>query len=142
MNYIETIYCSQYYAYKKGGHDLAKARKNGNIFSALIIFLLVVSFCLIADMFLPHHPISRFVGRGVGHNALGRSAGKLVAAAVVLGIAAVLNFSYGSQASFDRLVAKWEQLPADTIKASENGAVKVFAVAGIAFVVSLIVWAL
>jgi len=141
VNYIETIYCSQYYAYTKGGHDLVKARKNGNILTALIIFILVISVCLLADMVIPHHPISHFVGRGVGHNALGRSAGKLAGAALVLGIAAMLNLTYGSQASFDRLVAHWQQLPAEEIKASENKAVVIWCAAGGFFVLSLIIWA-
>lgn len=131
MNLIETIYCSQYYELKKSGRDPQKGRLNGTLLSATIIILATVGIGLAANRFMGSHLLSGLTSAGFSGKFIGRILG-LVLLVVVGG---ALSKTYGSQANYNKMMLRWEQLPVDVLEQTVKSALKIF---GITFGVFLV----
>lgn len=133
MNVFEAIYCSQYYELKKTGRDPMKGRTNGTIFIAAIVMLVIISVIVLIAHFSPGGSMSRFF-RGTGLS--GRSTGKILGLGGIAIIGAILHFTIGSKSSYQKMIARWEQLPDDVLKGSGKKALITF---GVVFVIFLLV---
>src|SRR3569833_1059960 len=90
MNLIETIYCSQYYEFKKSGRDPQKGRLNGTLLSAVIIILGGVGVFLVFNKFIGSHLVSGLSSGGFS----GKFIGKMVGLVLLLIIGGTLSLSY------------------------------------------------
>lgn len=132
MNFIETIYCSQYYELKKSGRDPQKGRLNGTLLSATVLILGLVGLFLVVNKFVPGHLISS----GSGYGFSGRFIGKIVAIVLLLVIGGILSFTIGSKENYNKMILQWEQLPESVLEQTIKTSLKIF---GIVFGLFLLV---
>ena len=132
MNLIETIYCSQYYEMKKSGRDPQKGRLNGTLLSSVIIILVLVGIGLAANKFASNHLVGGLTRMGFSGKFIGRVIGLLL----LLAVGGALSFTFGSQANYNKLVLKWEQLPVEVLEQTVKKALKIF---GVTFGIFLVV---
>ncbi len=136
MNIIETIYCSQYYELKKSGRDWQKGRLNGTLLSATVIILAVAGIAIISGKFIGSHLPDGLSSSGFSGRFIGRVLGLLL----LLVVGGTLSLTYGSQANYNKLILKWEQLPADVLEQTIKSALKIFGITfGLFLVVVMIV---
>jgi hypothetical protein len=132
MNFIETIYCSQYYELKKSGRDPRKARLNGTLLSAAVILLGGAALVVVINHFTPGRFFQSFSGHMEGV-ASGKAIGRLLGLFGILVVGGILNFTYGSQARYERMMAEWEQLPEHVVAGTLKKSLKIFFIAFGAF---------
>jgi hypothetical protein len=132
MNAIETIYCSQYYELKKSGRDPQKGRLNGTLLSAVIIILAMVGIGLAANKFIGGHLLGGLSNSGFS----GKFIGRIVGLVLLLVVGGTLSFTYGNQQNYNKMIQRWEQLPADVLEQTVKTALKIF---GITFGLFLVV---
>jgi hypothetical protein len=138
MNYIETIYCSQYYELKKMGKDPMKGRLNATLLTAAMILLLLICVGVIVDHTASRPVISRFFLHGIGKGMSGRSLGKIIALVGMASIGGLLYVTYGSEARYKRMIEEWDQLPDEVLKKTPIRALKIFGVVFGAFLLVMI----
>jgi hypothetical protein len=126
MNWIETVYCSQYYELKQNGRDPMKARLNGTLLTAIMILLALVVLLKMTGKFIPWHLPEESV-------LTGKTIGKLVALAGLLLVGSLLNFTIGSEKSYRKMMAGWEQLPDEVLKATIKRSLVYFMIVFAAF---------
>lgn len=139
MNILETIYCSQYYEMRKTGRDPMKGRLNGSLVSAVVLMLYFTTFMILLAHFMPGNSIEhwfRDVTRVLGR---GRAAGKLFAVIAIFILFGILWLTYGNKANYERMMARWEQLPEDVLKKTLLRSLIFFGISIVAFIVTLIV---
>ncbi|MGC4101110.1 hypothetical protein [Ferruginibacter sp.] len=93
MNWIQTIYCSQWYELKQKGRDPMKARLNGTLLTAVMLLLLLAVVVILGRKYIPWQLPSH---TGISGKAVGQVLG-LVGIAVVGG---VINFTIGSEKNY------------------------------------------
>lgn len=136
MNLIETIYCSQYYELKKSGRDPQKGRLNGTLLSAVVIILAMVGIGLAANKFTGSHWLSDLSSSGLS----GKFIGRMVGLVLLVVIGGTLSFTYGSRQNYNKMIQRWEQLPAEVLEQTVKTALKIFGVVfGMFLVVILVV---
>ena len=132
MNFIETIYCSQYYEMKKSGRDPQKGRLNGTLLSAVVIMLGLVGIVLAANKFIGSHLLNSLPSLGFS----GKFIGRIVAVVLLIAIGGTLRFTIGSQVNYNKKMLEWEQLPVEVLEQTVKSSLKIF---GITFGVFLLV---
>ena len=123
MNFIKTIYYSQYYELKKTGRDPQKGRINGTLLSATVIILNLASMIIILYKTSPSSRIILFFKELVsGYSGNGKMLGELFGAILIAGIGSLLHVTIGSRSSYNRIAENYMQLPeevqARTVKRS------------------------
>lgn len=137
MNFIETIYCSQYHELKKTGRDPLKGRTNGTLLNATIILLAIISLLMIISRLSPHMAIAGRISGFFGEYFSGRAIGKVVGALGLLIIGGALHLTVGSKAGYERMIARWEQLPPEEMERTGKRSLMIF---GIVFGIFLILF--
>jgi hypothetical protein len=128
MNFIETIYCSQFYELKKSGRDPMKARINGTLLTATVILLTLVSLITIVNRLMPNNALEHFA-RGIAKNVIpGRSLGKVVGLLGLLIVGGTLHFTYASVENYRKMMLKWDQLPVEILEKTLKDALKIFGI--------------
>jgi hypothetical protein len=122
MNWIETIYCSQYYELKQKGRDPMKARLNGTLLTTVMLLLATVVLVKAGQKYIPWHlpTDSNISGKSLGFVAL-----------VVVG--GIINFTIGSEKRYRKMITQWQQLPDDVLKATIKRSLWYFLVVFAAF---------
>lgn len=132
MNWLETIYCSQYYELKTTNRDPMKGRNNGTVLAAAILMLVIISAIVLYCRLSPGNPIDHLFR---GSHLSGRSIGKIIGLVGLGAIYGILYLTFGSPASYDKLVKKWETLPAETLARTKKTSLIIFGVAFVAFLI-------
>src|SRR6185312_16094329 len=103
---------------KKAGRDPQKGRLNGTLLSAVIIILGGVGVFLVFNKFIGSH-----LFRGLSSGGFsGKFIGKMVGLVLLVIIGGTLSLTYGSQANYNKMMLKWEQLPVDTLEQTVKSA--------------------
>lgn len=111
MNLLQALYCNQYHELKpKGKADLAI--KNGTALTtiALVLNLLTIVFLLV--LLVPDFAdFMEDLMKDIFGRRRGRTIGMLIAGIPFLLLYPAIRFTMGRNASFERLVARFEDLP-------------------------------
>jgi hypothetical protein len=62
-----------------------------------------------------------------------------VGLALLIIIGGALSLTYGSQANYNKMILKWEQLPADVLERTIKSALKIFGITFGVFLVMMVV---
>ena len=135
MNLIETIYCSQYYELKKSGRDPQKGRLNGTLLSAVVIILAMVGIGLAANKFIGSHLLTGLSSSGFS----GKFVGRIVGFVLLLVVGGTLSFTYGNQQNYNKMMRRWEQLPADVLEQTVKTALKIFGITFGLFLILIVI---
>ncbi len=136
MNVFEAIYCSQYNELKKTGRDPLKGRTNGTILIAAMLTLLLIAAVVLVGRFSSQ-------GSALAHFFLriglsGRSVGKVLAFGLIAATAGILHFTIGSPAAYAKMIARWEQMSDDVLKAAAKKALIAFVTVFVLFLIAML----
>lgn len=132
MNFIETIYCSQYYELKKSGRDPEKGRLNGTLLNATVLILGLIAIVVLINKFAGNQLVNSLPSWGFS----GKFIGRIVAIVLLLVIGGTFSLTIGSRANYNKMMQRWEQLPVAVLEQTIKSALNIF---GITFGVFLLV---
>ncbi len=134
MNWIETVYCSQYYELKQNGRNPAKARLNGTLLTAVILLLAVVVLFKLSGKLFPRH----IQGNSLLLNLSGKTIGKIAGMAALLLVYGILSVTIGSKSRYQKMITHWEQLPDEVLKATIKKSLILFVVVFVSFLIAVL----
>lgn len=137
MNFIQKLYCSQYYELKKNGKE-ASAKQNGNV---LVTLALLLNFFTIMFVLVTISPdIKDFMEDSIedvfGRSA-GRSVGKILALIPFGVIYGIIHFTYGSDSSYNATIAEFDTFNEEKQKHTSKSSMKYFIGSIVLFALSL-----
>lgn len=105
-----------------------KARINGTLLNATVILLGLVSLVFIVNHLIPNNAFDHFVRRISRNFISGRSMGKIVGLLGLLIVGGTLHFTYGSVENYQKMMLKWDQLPAEVLEKTLKDTLKIFGI--------------
>lgn len=117
MNFLDTLYGSQYWEIHQKGRDGNKGRTNGNMLLMGLIVLILLVTLLSCISFIPgfESKINQWL-RGIFGRASGKSVGKLIAIPFAVLIYFILSATIGNEKNFKKRVDAFMQLPEEKKK--------------------------
>ncbi len=140
MNFIQKLYCSQYYELKKKGKE-ASAKQNGTVLVTLALLLnfLSIMFLLIAVSPDFKDTMEDAIESVFGRRA-GRSVGKILGLIPFVIIYGIIYFTYGSDASYNKAIREFDTYHEEAKKQLSKGSLKYFIGSIIVFVACMILF--
>jgi hypothetical protein len=137
VNFIETIYCSQYYELKKSGRDPMKGRLNGTLLNATVLILSIVSIIALFHKYVPGHYFAHLSWQVSNSSISGKFAGKVLGFLALLLIGGILHFTVGSETNYVKMMERWEKLPEDVLGQTVKSALKIFGIVFVFFLLTI-----
>ncbi|MGG9962217.1 hypothetical protein [Ferruginibacter sp. SUN106] len=131
MNWIETVYCSQYYELKEKGRDPMKARLNGTLLTATMLLLAGVVLFKLGYKYIPWQ-------LPADSNISGKAMGQVLGLAGLVIVGGIINFTIGSQKQYLKMIERWQQLPDDVLKATIKKSLRYFLIVFAAFLFAVL----
>ncbi|MFZ4057247.1 MAG: hypothetical protein ACOYKE_03880 [Ferruginibacter sp.] len=112
MTFLEALYGGQHHEIAQQGKDGNKGRLNGNIFLAVMVFLVILIVFILLNKLDPSmgRSFQRMLRKTFGHSS-GRTMGKLIALPLFFIIYVIINYTIGSAQRYAKTVAAFNELP-------------------------------
>lgn len=137
MNFIQKLYCSQYYELKKKGKE-ASAKQNGTVLVTLALLLNFMAFMFLLALASPdfRDAFEDMIEGIFGRNA-GRSVGKILGLIPFAIIYGIIHITYGRDSNYNNTVAEFDTYSEDQQKALSKSSMVYFIGSIVVFVLIL-----